>query len=274
MSESFPNSTPAAEKEKSREQLLEEMVTRGQLIAHTWWSAEQGRRLGGKPEWQSFAGMGNQDVMAGARKNVPKNLLLHLRGIGKETKPFFGKKLYPDSVKGLDGLLREQNIDAALTVERLIKKEVIMEKQKYFEKEHWYSPAKEKTRDVKVGEKEVQVVASQINGNPSDTEPAYQVVLSRTVPGLVGGRPGVSCTYSLLLPERQAREVFELLSRQPSAIEEMVKKFDPVMAEQLSFVPKEVKRLLLIPEGQAEQAYDAERFQVKKIKEEFVRTIS
>ncbi len=270
--DSFPQNTPSPEKEKSHEQLLEEMVARGQLIAHTWWSEEQGRRLGGKPEWQSFAGNGNQDVLAGKR-NIPKVLLLQLRGIN-ETKPFFGKKLSPDSPNGLDGLLRKQNIDAALTIERLKRKEVVMEKQKYFEKDHWYSPAKEKTRDVRVGEKEVNVTASQINGNPSDAEPAYQVVLSRTIPGLVGNRPNVSCTYSLLLPERQACEVFELLSRQPSAIEEMVRKFDPVMAEQLSAVPKEVKRLLVVPEGQAEQAYEAERFKVKKIKEEFVKSIS
>ena len=277
--EEFPKNIPpkSFEKQEDFETLAEEMATHGRLIAHTWLTEERARLTELKPEWQSlvdgWARAGAQDVIDGERRSrhLVRNALLQYGA--DPIKPLYGKKV--SGVSDYVELSDKQRVNAALTIEKVIKTEVIMGEEKFLHKEHWYSPAREKTRKVRKGEREVSVAMSAINGERESQESAYRVVLVQRVPGLVGGRGGVTCTYQLLLPEGLARQTFELLSKQPSVIKDIVAKFDTVMAKQLEFVPNDPKRLLVIPEGQAEQAYELDtQKRPTKIREEFIKTIS
>jgi hypothetical protein len=265
--DSFPQSIPAPE-EEHRERLYEDMASSGRLIAHTWITPDRAALRGGKFEWQDVVDEERKgrhmvkDTLVGRFGNQSFNALHSL----------FGEKVSAGSheYRKLTGV---QNIDAALTIEQMVEREAMWKEEKRLEKPHWYSPPREVTRRVRAGEKETPIRISEINGeNSADT--AYRVVLVENVKGLVAGRPGVTCTYQLLLPEHLAREAFRLLSERPSAIREIVQKFDSVMARQLDFVENNPKRLLVIPEGAAEQAYELDaQWRPQRIREEFVKNI-
>ncbi len=226
------------ENAERRNELLESIAKRGRYALYGYMMPEVGNKI--------ISGISNGWGTIGSKNfNSNRNL-----SEGQELLKIFSIAR---------NVLKEMNVEAAIYIEPIIKKEKIyIEEKKEVEipGKGWFSKAKKEIRVEQklVGETEVQQKINEFNGDNTDESNASRLGISLSCTKdkswpVLANRPGGYMLVSLILPEALAESAYNEIQKDPRFLTQILEKMEPGLLSELK-IPEKIKnfeKILIVP---------------------------